>query len=301
MKKNKPNEIRQIRRKIRAIVLRRTKKQVLKELPQKTETLLKLPFEKTQLNIYRDIALAWNQKVQQQILSVGEKRSQLTMLTALLRLRQVCSDPAGIPDVEYLKEPPKVTTLIDMIQEITDSGESALVFTQFMGTLNRIEGALRRENIPVNLIHGKFNRKKREESLRAFDQEEKGSVLLMTLKTGGVGLNLTKASYVFHIEPWWNPAVENQAIDRAHRLGQTRPVTVYRYIMQESVEEKVEKLKTRKAATFSAVFDALERKPEDAKPVQAEVLTADAVVKEKPKAAEQPYLSQDDFMYLLND
>jgi SNF2 family DNA or RNA helicase len=170
--------------------------------------------------------------------------------------------------------------LIEALQEITESGESALVFTQFIQTFDRIQKELKLNQIETYSLHGGTPRHEREKILQNFQNTKKGSVLLMTLKTGGVGLNLIKASYVFHLEPWWNPAVENQATDRAHRIGQQRPVQVYRYLMAESVEEKIEILKDRKSAKFNALFSSPE--------------------KESELAPSSNLLSQSDFEYLLS-
>jgi len=139
-----------------------------------------------------------------------------------------------------------------------NTGESALVFTQFLGTFDLLAREFKKAGIPFFSLHGKVSRKDREVQLQSFNEHPEGAVMLMTLKTGGVGLNLTKASYVFHLEPWWNPAVENQATDRTHRIGQTKPVQVYRYIMSESVEEKIEILKSRKSSQFNALFSDVE-------------------------------------------
>jgi SNF2 family DNA or RNA helicase len=188
----------------------------------------------------------------------GESKSQLIMLTALLRLRQVCSAPSAIPNVNYTETPPKLTLLTDNLKSIIETGESALVFTQFLGTFDLIAKELTAAGIPFFTLHGKVSRKDRDIQLQKFQEHKAGAVMLMTLKTGGVGLNLTKASYVFHLEPWWNPAVENQATDRTHRIGQTKPVQVYRYIMSESVEEKIEVLKSRKSSQFNALFSDVE-------------------------------------------
>lgn len=240
------------------LLLRRTKSEILSELPPKIESTIKLPFEAAQEKIYRDIALSWNEKVKDSILSQGESKSQILMLTALLRLRQACSDPSSIPNIKYHAEPPKITTLMEALEEITESGESALVFTQFLQTFGRIRKELELRKIPYFSLHGGTSRPEREKTLKQFQETKQGSVLLMTLKTGGVGLNLVKASYVFHLEPWWNPAVENQATDRAHRIGQAKAVQVYRYLMMESVEEKIEILKERKSAKFNSLFSSSE-------------------------------------------
>ena len=267
--------------KIRPLVLRRTKNEVLAELPPKMETTIKLPFEKKQEKIYRDIALSWNEKVKDSILNQGEAKSQLLMLTALLRLRQACSDPGSIPNVRYTEDPPKMTILIEALNGVAESGESALVFTQFLYTFERIKNQIAKHpKIKLFCLHGGTSRTDREKILKGFQESAEGAVLLMTLKTGGVGLNLTKASYVFHLEPWWNPAVEDQATDRTYRIGQQKPVQVYRYLMRESVEEKIEILKARKSAKFNALFSSSEN--------ESELISA------------SNHLSQADFEYLLS-
>ncbi|NDD92339.1 DEAD/DEAH box helicase, partial [bacterium] len=257
-----PERVQYLKFKTRPLVLRRTKSAILKELPQKTESTVKIPFSDKQLAIYRDIALSWNSKVRKAISDDGESKSQLIMLTALLRLRQVCSAPSAVPNVSYTETPPKLSLLTDNLKSIIETGESALVFTQFLGTFDLLTEELKKAGIPFFSLHGKVSRKDREIQLQKFQEFPKGSVMLMTLKTGGVGLNLTKASYVFHLEPWWNPAVENQATDRTHRIGQTKPVQVYRYIMSESVEEKIEILKGRKSSQFNALFSDVETSQE---------------------------------------
>lgn len=252
-------EMDDLKLKIKPLLLRRTKKEILDQLPEKQETKVSIAFEERQKEIYRDIALAYNQKVQETFLAQGEASVQLQMLTALLRLRQACSDPAALPNVRYEKVPPKLEALLDSLTEIVESGESALVFTQFLQTLEHTASILRAAKIPVFVLHGGVPTKQRQKILSDFNKVEGGAVLVMTLKTGGVGLNLTKASYVFHLEPWWNPSVENQATDRAHRLGQSKAVQVFRYIMHESLEEKIEVLKDRKDRKFQTLFANTEK------------------------------------------
>lgn len=252
-------QIEDLKLKMRPLMLRRTKKEILDQLPEKQETKVSIAFEERQMEIYRDIALSYNEKVQEGIMAQGEARVQLQMLTALLRLRQACSDPGALPNVRYDKVPPKLETLVDSLQEVVESGESALVFTQFLQTLEHAAKILDAANIPVFVLHGGVPTKQRQKILAEFNKMEGGAVLLMTLKTGGVGLNLTKASYVFHLEPWWNPSVENQATDRAHRLGQNKAVQVFRYIMHESLEEKIELLKNRKDKKFKVLFSTAEK------------------------------------------
>lgn len=253
-----PESIDDLKLKIRPLLLRRTKKEILDQLPEKQETKVSIAFEDLQREIYRDIALAYNQQVKEAIVSQGEARVQLQMLTALLRLRQACSDPGALPNVKYDRVPPKLEALQDSLKEIVESGESALVFTQFLQTLEHTQRLLRAAQIPVFVLHGGIPAKQRQKILADFNNTPGGAVLIMTLKTGGVGLNLTKASYVFHLEPWWNPSVENQATDRAHRLGQNKAVQVFRYIMHESLEEKIELLKVRKDLKFQSLFSSTE-------------------------------------------
>lgn len=255
-------EMDDLKLKIKPLLLRRTKKEILDQLPEKQETKVSIAFEERQKTIYRDIALSYNQRVQETMAAQGEASVQLQMLTALLRLRQACSDPAALPNVKYEQIPPKLETLMDSLTEIVESGESALVFTQFLQTLERTADLLKVAGIPVFVLHGGVPTKQRQQILADFNKTPGGAVLVMTLKTGGVGLNLTKASYVFHLEPWWNPSVENQATDRAHRLGQSKAVQVFRYIMHESLEEKIELLKNRKDRKFQVLFTNVEKEVE---------------------------------------
>ncbi|MFN9066013.1 MAG: DEAD/DEAH box helicase, partial [Bdellovibrionales bacterium] len=244
--------------KVKPLLLRRSKKEILSQLPDKQESVVSIAFEQQQKEIYRDIALSYNESVKSALPVDTEGSIQLKMLTALLRLRQACSDPSGLPNVKYDKIPPKIEALVESLEEITASGESALVFTQFLKTLDNTVKYLTEKNVPVLFLHGGLNSAQRQKVLKEFQSGEKGQVLVMTLKTGGVGLNLTQASYVFHLEPWWNPAVENQATDRAHRLGQTKAVQVFRYIMHESLEEKIETLKGVKNEKFKDLFQDFE-------------------------------------------
>ena len=277
-------EIDDLRLKVKPLLLRRTKSQVMNELPPKIETTVKLPFDDDQKRIYRDIAASYNEQLRSQIATQGEAKSQLQMLTALLRLRQVCSDPSSVPGVVYNGEPPKISTLIEALSQLTEGGASALVFTQFLSTYERIRKALTAAKISHYDMSGADSRLNREKKLKGFQDDPGGAVMLMTLKTGGVGLNLVKASYIFHIEPWWNPAVENQATDRAHRIGQTKTVQVYRYLIKDSVEEKIEILKDIKSKRFDALFTTSEESNQ-LKPVGTSGSSG---------------LSQSDFEYLLS-
>lgn len=252
------SDLMDLKLKVKPLLLRRSKKEILSQLPDKQESVVSIAFESQQKDIYRDIALSYNESIKNALPSDNEGSLQLKMLTALLRLRQACSDPSGLPNVSYEKIPPKIETLAESLQEVTSNGESALVFTQFLKTLESTVRVLTERGIPVLSLHGGLTSVQRQKVLSEFQNAKVGTVLVMTLKTGGVGLNLTQASYVFHLEPWWNPAVENQATDRAHRLGQSKAVQVYRYIMHESLEEKIETLKIQKNEKFKALFQDFE-------------------------------------------
>lgn len=279
-------ELSYLKLKIKPLVLRRSKQNILLDLPEKTEHVVKVLFEPKQKKIYRDIAVSWNNKVMDIIDKNGEAKSQIQMLTALLRLRQICSDPAAVPGVTYDRLSPKLEEIINSVENIIKCNESVLVFTQFISTFERIENSLAEKNIKYFAINGKTTGAKREKFLKEFDESHDPAVFLMTLKTGGVGLNLVKANYIFHVEPWWNPAVENQATDRAHRIGQKKKVSVYRYLVKDSIEEKIEILKERKNKRFKSLFD--------------DGIYVDNVDKLK-KATNSAGIRKEDFKYLLSE
>lgn len=249
-----PQDVQFLKLKMRPIVLRRTKDSVNLNLPKKLEESIRFDFSEKQIEIYKKLAISHNDQVNQIISEKGQTSSQLAMLTALLRLRQACSDPSGIPQVKFTENPPKIAHILECVKEHIEEGKSVLIFTQFLATLEKISGLFTTNKIPFYTLHGSVSNKARREILDSFQNSDTPQVLLMTLKTGGVGLNLTKASVVYHIEPWWNPAVENQATDRSHRLGQKNDVQVYRLLMKDSVEEKIELLKLKKKSYFDALF-----------------------------------------------
>jgi SNF2 family DNA or RNA helicase len=254
-----PRDLQFLKLKTKPLLLRRKKDAIQLELPPKTESKIVLGFEKQQKKIYRDIAISWNDRVQEKLKRGDKANAQLEMLTALLRLRQVCSCPQIIPEIQYQQQSPKLTQVIESIGDLVAKGESVLVFTNFLSTLKILIACLDRAGIENSFICGETSGPNRKKILDGFNASPTANVLAMTLKTGGVGLNLTKANYVFHFEPWWNPAAENQATDRVYRLGQEKHVHVYRYIMKDSVEEKIETLKTRKYEAFSALFEEGDR------------------------------------------
>jgi SNF2 family DNA or RNA helicase len=170
------------------------------------------------------------------------------------------------------------------LKDHLENEESVVVFTQFLSTLGRIERELKALNIPTFTLQGSVSAKERLRLISAFQQSEAHGVMLMTLKTGGVGLNLTKASVVYHMEPWWNPAVENQATDRAHRMGQTKDVKVYNLLIEGSLEERIADLKLKKQDSFDRLFGVAEGVDE---------------MSEESGFTGTNALSREDFIYLL--
>lgn len=180
-------------------------------------------------------------------------QARIVALTAILRLRQICLAPVlAVPGASDAS--PKLDFLAEQLHELRDEGHSALVFSQFTGYLDLVEAGLKRHGISTLRLDGSTPVPRRKELVRSFQQASEPSVFLISLKAGGKGLNLTRASYVYHLDPWWNPAVENQASDRAHRIGQTGQVTITRLIMRHTIEEKMMALKQRKLQLYQAIL-----------------------------------------------
>jgi SNF2 family DNA or RNA helicase len=182
----------------------------------------------------------------------GVEHNRITILASLTRLRQLALDPALVDPVHEHVGSAKIDELLDRLDELVAEGHRALVFSQFTGFLGRVRTRLDAAGIAYAYLDGRTRR--RAEVVDAFRQGS-APVFLISLKAGGVGLNLTEADYVFVLDPWWNPAVEAQAIDRTHRIGQTRPVMVYRLVSADTVEQKVVELSARKAQLFASVLD----------------------------------------------
>ncbi len=232
---------REMAKKIAApFILRRTKSNVLKDLPPKIQHDYLLTFDESERDQYNN-TLA---EIKKTILTTVSKNKYGEILTGLLRLRQRCLwNPNGPSST-------KINFLIEQLDQIQTEGHQAIVFSQFTTYLDIIEKTIREKHWRTSRIDGSQNIKKRQEQLNLF-QSGKNKIFLISLKAGGVGLNLTAASYVFIMDPWWNPAVENQAIDRAHRIGQANTLTVYRPIIKDSIEEKVLKLQDSKRELFN--------------------------------------------------
>ena len=241
-------------RRVRPFMLRRTKEEVVSELPAKTEIIQHIELLPTQRDLYESVRLAMHSKIQMEIEERGLKRSQIVILDALLKMRQVCCDPRllKIESAKNVKESAKLQFLIDTLPEMIEENRKILLFSQFTSMLALIEIELKKLKIPYVILTGQT--KDRQTPINDF-QSGKVPLFLISLKAGGTGLNLTAADTVIHYDPWWNPAVENQATDRAYRIGQDKPVFVYKLVTVGTVEEKILDMQNYKAALFAGVFD----------------------------------------------
>jgi SNF2 family DNA or RNA helicase len=241
-------------RRVHPFMLRRTKEEVVSELPAKTEIVQYIELLPTQRDLYESVRLAMHSKIQVEIEERGLKRSQIVILDALLKMRQVCCDPRllKIESAKNVKESAKLQFLIDTIPEMIEEGRKILLFSQFTSMLALIELELKKLKIPYVILTGQT--KDRQTPINEF-QSGKVPLFLISLKAGGTGLNLTAADTVIHYDPWWNPAVENQATDRAYRIGQDKPVFVYKLVTVGTVEQKILDMQHHKAALFAGVFD----------------------------------------------
>ncbi|MGO4814923.1 SNF2-related protein [Cupriavidus sp. 2MCAB6] len=240
-------------RRIRPFMLRRRKDEVATELPPKTMMVRTVELEGAQRDLYETVRAAMQEKVRAAVAAKGLARSHIIVLEALLKLRQVCCDPrlVKLRQAARIKESAKLDLLLDMLPELIEEGRRILLFSQFSSMLDLIAAAVEKAGIPYVVLTGDTT--DRVTPVKRFKQGEV-PLFLISLKAGGVGLNLTAADTVIHYDPWWNPAVENQATDRAHRLGQDKPVFVYKLITAGSVEEKIVAMQERKAALAEAIL-----------------------------------------------
>lgn len=245
-------------RRIRPFILRRTKEQVATELPPKSEIVRVVDFEGAQRDLYETVRVSMHERVRAEIRERGLANSHIVVLDALLKLRQICCDPRllKLDAARKVKESAKLEMLMEMLPELLAEGRRVLLFSQFTSMLALIEQALHEAGIRYVLLTG--DTRDREQPVRAFQKGEV-SLFLISLKAGGTGLNLTAADTVIHYDPWWNPAVENQATDRAHRIGQDKPVFVYKMIVGGSVEEKITALQKSKAELAASLLDGAQR------------------------------------------
>jgi SNF2 family DNA or RNA helicase len=237
---------------LKPFLLRRTKRQVARDLPERIEQTLAVELDGWERLQYTELLDHYQAKVSQALARFGLQRSTPQVLEALLRLRQAACH-AGLIDETYQDAiSSKMAVLIERLSSIRDQRQKALVFSQFTGHLDLVEHRLRKERFRCVRLDGQTRH--RTERVRCFQEDEGVTVFLISLKAGGTGLNLTAAEYVFLLDPWWNPAAEAQAIDRAHRIGQTKNVVAYRLIAKGTIEEKVCLLQARKRALAESIL-----------------------------------------------
>jgi len=241
---------------IKPFLLRRKKEQVATELPPKTEIVHWVELSEAQRDVYETVRVAMDKKVRDEISRHGVARSQIIILEALLKLRQVCCDLRLVKSAPSSKAARsgagKLGSLMEMVEELLSEGRRILLFSQFTSMLALIEQELEQRQIGYSILTGETL--DRRTPVKNF-QEGKTPLFLISLKAGGTGLNLTAADTVIHYDPWWNPAVENQATDRAYRIGQDKPVFVYKMIAKGTVEEKIQALQQEKAALADGVLE----------------------------------------------
>jgi SNF2 family DNA or RNA helicase len=250
-------QLRALEARVRPFMLRRTKQAVLADLPPRTEIIQRVDLPTEQRDLYESIRAAMDKRVRQALARAGLAKSQIVLLDALLKLRQACCDPAlvKLPGARKVTRSAKRDALIELLATLVDEGRKALVFSQFTSMLDLIEIAIdadpRLAAVPRSRLDG--GTADRGGAVEQF-QEGNAQLFLLSLKAGGVGLNLTAADTVIHYDPWWNPAVENQATDRAHRIGQQKPVFIHKLIAAGTVEERILALQARKAELAAAVL-----------------------------------------------
>jgi non-specific serine/threonine protein kinase len=231
-------------RRVKPFISRRLKSQVATELPERIEQNIYCELTPLQKRMYRELVAVVRRDIDREIGAKGWEKSQICVLAALLRLRQLCCHPLLVDKEASTVASGKMEAFLETLATILDGQHRVIVFSQFVQMLKIIEKQLLEREIPYLYLDGQT--RDRTKRIKEFQEAGKHSVFLMSLKAGGTGVNLTAADYVVLYDPWWNPAVENQAIDRTHRIGQTRTVTAYRMIIKDTLEEKMLQLKARK-------------------------------------------------------
>jgi SNF2 family DNA or RNA helicase len=238
---------------LRPFILRRTKGQVVKDLPEKTEQTLYCDMEPAQRRCYEELRAHYRRALLRKEAD-DLRRSKIEVLEALLRLRQAACHP-GLIDPDRVSDPAaKLEMLLPQLAEVVEEGHKVLVFSQFTSFLSIVRERLDQEGLVYEYLDGRT--RNRAERVERFQTDAGCPVFLISLKAGGLGLNLTAAEYVYLLDPWWNPAVEAQAIDRTHRIGQTQRVFAYRLICRDTVEQKILELQDRKRDLADAILNA---------------------------------------------
>lgn len=245
-----------LRTRVKPFILRRTKAEVVKDLPPKVESVTYCAMSEEQTELYASLARKLREQVLADVDEKGMAKSQMSILDALLKLRQICCHPKllkmDMPGFSTNISSGKFETFKDMVINLVEEGHKILVFSQFVQMLQQISAWLQMTDIPFCYLDG--SSKDRLEQVDKFNNSPDIPIFLISLKAGGTGLNLTSADYVIHYDPWWNPAVESQATDRAHRIGQAKQVFSYKLICQNTVEEKILKLQEMKRGVAEAVI-----------------------------------------------
>ncbi|MBS1985831.1 MAG: DEAD/DEAH box helicase [Bdellovibrionales bacterium] len=239
-----------LRRRIKPFILRRLKRTVAPELPPRTETVLRCELSTNERELYDSLLIATRKEVMEQLEAGG---SIMAALEVLLRLRQACCHPALLPGQREASESAKVQILMETLEESLEQGHRSLIFSQWTSFLDLIAAALKTRNIRYSRIDG--STQNRQDLVNEYQSPDGPPIMLISLKAGGTGLTLTAADHVFIMDPWWNPAVEDQAADRAHRIGQQNPVLIHRIVAQDTVEEKILLLQKKKMELAAAVLD----------------------------------------------
>lgn len=250
-KQKLPERQQALARTVRPFILRRTKEEVLKELPARTEMILTAELSKPERKLYEDARLLALAQISG--IDTGKNEARFQVLAMLTRLRQLACHPQLV-DEKWTESSAKLDVLLETVEEIREGKHRALIFSQFTSHLDLIRKALDARKISYLYLDGQTPAKQRRERVEAFQAGE-ADLFLISLKAGGTGLNLTGADYVIHMDPWWNPAVEDQATDRAHRIGQTKPVMVYRLVAQDTIEEKILALHEKKRNLVAGIME----------------------------------------------
>jgi SNF2 family DNA or RNA helicase len=230
---------------INPFVLRRTKEEVARELPPVYEQVRYCNMTEEQRRVYNEEKSLARNAILEKLEEVGMERSTIMVLRALTRLRQIANHPALLEEFQGL-DSGKYNEVYRDLESVIAEGHKVLIFSSFVKHLELFRGRLEREGIPYAFLTGSHSLDQRRKAVHEFQRNNSCSLFLISLKAGGVGLNLTAADYVFILDPWWNPAAEMQALHRAHRIGQDKNVFVYRFITNETIEEKIQHLQRRK-------------------------------------------------------
>lgn len=250
-KKKDEEKARKLQALIKPFVLRRTKEQVATELPPKTEHLFYSKMSEEQSTVYEQVKSEYRNELLKSLEDGTFAQAQMQVLQGLIKLRQIANHPSMI-DAEYEGDSGKFEDVVHTLGNVLDGGHKVLIFSQFVKQLQIYRNYMEDEKIAYTYLDG--STQNRGEIVRRFQEDEKTKVFLISIKAGGVGLNLTEADYVFILDPWWNPAVEQQAIDRTHRIGQTKNVFIYKFITKDSVEEKILALQQRKLSVARSLI-----------------------------------------------